>query len=118
MSMCPAYATPLAGIVTRADRVSPQQRMQARASRRFSRNDSHTIYHYNQDGIADYCYTFHQSFHGHGSITETILMDNSLCRRVTYENGTVRVQGGLDASRWVKSQRRDLHFADAHSLYS
>lgn len=108
MSMYLSYATPLHGVVTRADRVSAHQREAARQTRRMSRNDSHTIRHFNAEGVVDYCVSVHQSFHGHGYITEIILHNDMLTRRTTYEDGTVQVEGGLDAARWKQTQRKDL----------
>lgn len=111
MSMCLNYASPLFGQVTMGDTVSPQQRANARATRRLSRNDSHTIRHFNAEGIVDYCYSMHQSFHGHGHIIETMLTGNTLVRRVCYADGSVHVEGGIDADRWKKTQRVELLMA-------
>lgn len=91
-----------------ARRCTPEERLAARATRRPSRNNSHTIYHFNDEGIADYVYNFHQSFHGHGYTVEMMLQDGTLTRRVCHENGAVRVEGGLPAAVWCSSQRRDL----------
>lgn len=108
--MTPAYVSPLMGRTTHADLTPVECRMELRAARRTSTNDSHTIYHYNPAGIVDYCYSRHQSFHGHGYITEFILRGDTLCRRTTHDNGMVWHQGGLDATCWMETQRIDLHF--------
>ena len=82
-----------------------------RSLRRPSTNDSHTIRHFNQDGIVDYCFIMHESFHGHGYIEEFILNGDTLSRRVSHENGIVHVKGGMDATCWKQTQRLDLLLA-------
>lgn len=106
----PSYVSPLLGVTTRQDRITTQRREELHSSRPVSSNDSHTIYHYNPFGIVDYCYIRHQSFHGHGYITEFMLNGDCLCKRTTHDNGAVVHQGGLDADCWKRNQRIGLHF--------
>lgn len=109
MSMYLSYASPLAEITTRADLVSPEERMEALNHRRPSTNDSHTIYHFGADGVVDYCYVFHQSFRQHGFILEYFLRpDTSLDCRMTNPDGSSRLIQGLDAGTWMRTQRADL----------
>lgn len=79
-----------------------------RNMRRPSTNDSHTIRHFNQDGIVDYCYVMHESWHGHGYIEEFILTAHGLIHRLTHEHGGVSVRNIPDVTAWIRSQRMEL----------
>lgn len=76
--------------------------------RKPSTNDSHTIRHFNWEGIVDYCYVMHESYHGHGYIEEFILTPKGLTHRITHERGNVSVRHIPDTSAWFRSQRMEL----------
>lgn len=82
-----------------------------RSLRRPSTNDSHTIRHFNQDGIVDYCFVMHESYHGHGYIEEFILTAHGLIHRLTHERGAVSVRSIPDVTGWIRSQRMELLMA-------